>query len=435
MNNFLSPSYIAPDEYLFDDEERWTNMENTLDDGRLDSEESLEDARQSCRHLALTNEFAICGHENRISFVVGNGHHYTVECVPERSVTPALLTTTQAWIDEFLDANNWFERQQEIQRRKDRDGEVFLRIFADKAGKTTVRFVEPEDVRTPDELKNADGTCSGCSGNLVRFGVETRPEDAETVLGYWVCGSFVPASEIQHRKTNVDAAALRGIPVFYPVRKNLRRAEKLLRNMSVVAEVQSAIAIIRKHNAGSRMGIENFAASTADAAVRAPGNSGRNLYYRQYTPGTILDTSASVEYEFPVAAVDASRYILVLQAELRAIASRLVMPEFMLTSDASNANYSSTMIAEGPSVRMFERLQGEMMHEDVRLLKRVLQNGVCIGSLPLEVLSDVRIRVTPPKLSVRDRLQEVQADKILVELGAMRVEELAARYSTVQKNS
>ena len=41
----------------------------------------------------------------------------------------------------------------------------------------------------------------------------------------------------------------------------------------------------------------------------------------------------------------------VLQAELRAIASRLVMPEFMLTSDASNANYASTMVAEGPAVQ------------------------------------------------------------------------------------
>ena len=46
-----------------------------------------------------------------------------------------------------------------------------------------------------------------------------------------------------------------------------------------------------------------------------------------------------------------------LQAELRAIAARLVMPEFMFTSDASNANYASTMVAEGPAVRMFERLQ------------------------------------------------------------------------------
>jgi hypothetical protein len=45
-------------------------------------------------------------------------------------------------------------------------------------------------------------------------------------------------------------------------------------------------------------------------------------------------------------------FVAVLHAELRAIASRLVMPEFMLTSDASNGNYASTMVAEGPAMRM-----------------------------------------------------------------------------------
>ena len=65
---------------------------------------------------------------------------------------------------------------------------------------------------------------------------------------------------------------------------------------------------------------------------------------------------AGTDYEFPAAGIDAGRYVAVLQAELRAVASRLVMPEFMLSSDASNANYSSTMVAEGPAVKMFDRL-------------------------------------------------------------------------------
>jgi hypothetical protein len=62
-------------------------------------------------------------------------------------------------------------------------------------------------------------------------------------------------------------------------------------------------------------------------------------------PGTILDVLGDTDYQFPASGLDAGRYVTVLQAELRAIASRLVMPEFMLTSDASNANYSSTMVA------------------------------------------------------------------------------------------
>ncbi len=69
----------------------------------------------------------------------------------------------------------------------------------------------------------------------------------------------------------------------------------------------------------------------------------------------------------------------VLQAELRAIASRLVMPEFMLTTDASNANFASTMVAEGPAVRMFERLQAELVSDDLEVMRRVLANAVAAG--------------------------------------------------------
>lgn len=420
MNDFY---VINPLEYLFDDEERWTSMEASSHAGRFESEETLDDARDSCRQLALTNEFAINGHENRISFVVGSGHTFRVVPKPGRDVTPDALQHVQDCVDEFIAENRWYERQQEIMRRKDRDGEAFLRLFIDQRGKTTVRFIEPDLVRNPQPGTEDD---FDRDETPTRFGIQTAPHDIEQVLGYRVDGEWVPAREIQHRKANVDANVLRGVPLFYPVRKNLRRAEKLLRNMSVVAEIQSAIAIIRKHNTGNRLGIERFAANAADA--QRPGRSGTSTLMQRYQPGTILDTSAGVEYEFPVAAVDASRYILVLQAELRAIASRLVMPEFMLTSDASNANYSSTMIAEGPAVRMFARLQREMMEEDTRLFKTVLQNASIFGRISPITVQNVTLQITAPNLSVHDRLRDVQADRILFELGILSANQLAARH-------
>ena len=45
--------------------------------------------------------------------------------------------------------NHWQQRQQEIVRRVDRDGEAFLRFFVDRAGITRVRFIEPDQVATP----------------------------------------------------------------------------------------------------------------------------------------------------------------------------------------------------------------------------------------------------------------------------------------------
>ncbi len=383
------------------------------------TEAELRAIRNQCRALAATNEFAINGHENRISYLVGPGHTYRVMPRPGHEGPDAerLAAQTQSLVEEFLRANTWRKRQQEIVRRMDRDGEAFLRFFPGADGMLRVRFVEPDQVATPPQ-RAADPAAS--------FGIQTDPQDVETVLGYWIDGRLVPGDEVQHRKAHVDANVKRGLPLFYPVLKNLRRAEKLLRNMSVVAEIQSAIALIRKHTGASRGGVQQFVQSQADAVVSGPG--GRTTHFKRYAPGTILDALGGTEYEFPAAGIDAARYVAVLQAELRAIASRLVMPEFMLTSDASNANYASTMVAEGPAVRMFQRLQRDLIEDDLEVLWRAVREAVAAGRLPPEALEFLALDAQGPSLAVRDRLREAQADRILVDCGAMSAETLAARH-------
>jgi capsid protein len=184
--------------------------------------------------------------------------------------------------------------------------------------------------------------------------------------------------------------------------------------------------VIRKHKAATSAGLADFVANQADVSVTSSA-TGRTSHFRRFAPGTILDASSGMDYEFPAAGIDAGRYVTVLQAELRAIASRLVMPEFMLSSDASNANYSSTMVAEGPAVKMFDRLQHEMIADDLELFGRVLSQAVSAGRLPSEALISVEIRGIPPTLAVRDRLKDAQADQILVRNGAMSVATMAMR--------
>ncbi len=285
------------------------------------NEQELAQIRDQCRTLAVANEFAINGHENRISYIVGSGHAYRAAAARGQTDAEPLVREVQLVLDEFIRLNRWHQRQQEIVRRKDRDGECFLRLFTAADGTTRVRFVEPAQVAAPSD-RTQDPSAS--------FGVQTDPDDVETVVGYWIDGRLVDAAEIQHRKANVNANVKRGLPLFYPVRKNLRRAEKLLRNMSVVAEIQSAIAVIRKHTAATAAGLGQFVANQADLSVTSAA-TGRTSHFRRYAPGTILDAVAGTDYEFPAAGIDAARYVTVLQAELRAIASRLVMPEFMLT--------------------------------------------------------------------------------------------------------
>lgn len=416
--NDLFDRFVDPREaYLDDDGEVWSPLTGAAAGARgaaaVGGEPELALLRDTCRGLAVNNEFAINGHENRISYIVGAGHSYLATARKGLGNHGAgsidgVVGQVQELIDRFCERNGWHARQQELVRRIDRDGEAFLRMFVDQQGETSVRFVEPEAVAAPRE-RGLDPAAS--------YGIQTDPHDVETVRGYWIDGRLVGAGQVQHRKGQVDAAVKRGIPLFAPVRKNLRRAEKLLRNMSVLAEVQSAIALIRRHPHATRTGVEQFVADTAaGSTVDAAGRTRRLM---GYGPGTILDAPAGLEYDFPAASVDAASYVTILQAELRAIAARLVMPEFMFTSDASNASYASTMVAEGPAVRMFQRLQAAMIEDDRALLWRVVENAVRAGRLPEWVRRRVELQITAPSLHVRDPLRAAQVDRIAYEHGVL----------------
>lgn len=385
------------------------------------NEAELASIRQEARWFAQVHPFAISALENRISYVVGSGHSYKVRPKPGQQISPDILDAVQRELVEFQEQNQWFLRQAEIQRRMDRDGEVFLRFF-EADGRLVVRFVEPEQVQQPPGRTDAP------------YGIQTNPQDVETVLSYWILrdprqpGSFesVPASQVQHRKANVDCTAPRGTPLLFSVRQNLRRSWKLLRNMSTVASIQAAIAIVRRHTGATAGSIQQYVQNLA--TVRQTDSQGQTRTYQQFPPGAIVDTPPGVEYTFPASGIDVAKYVAALQAELRAIAARLGMPEFMLSADASNANYASTMVAEGPAVKMFERLQSEMIWYDYRVLTRALEIAERAGRLPDGIHEMVDIDAEAPIVLSRDRLREAQADQILLTMGVVSPQTVAARH-------
>jgi hypothetical protein len=114
------------------------------------------------------------------------------------------------------------------------------------------------------------------------------------------------------------------------------------------------------------------------------------------------------------------------------------MPEFMFTSDASNANFASTMVAEGPAMKMFERLQMSMIEQDRHVMRRVVDNAIAAGHLPANVHDSVHIQVVPPSLNVRDPLQQAQVDRIAFNSGVLSPQtwsqHLGLDYDQEQKN-
>lgn len=408
---------VDPQDAFRDDDtgELWTALgTNGSEDGAgIASAQQLAGIRAESRTLCATNPFAVNAIENRISYIVGSGHAYAVQAKRGVALEPEQIAAVQTLLDDFLARTRWHARQQEIRRRIDRDGECFLRVFV-REGLLNLRFVEPAQVAQPAN-NQADS-----------WGIRSEPDDVETPLAYWIDGQEVPAAEVQHRKENVDANVKRGLPLLFPVRKNLIRASKLLRNMTMVAEIQTAIAMLRKHKGGNAAGIQSWAEGKADATV-TNSITGRTNYYRHYPPGSIVD-AFDIDYEFPAQGIDGTRYVTILQAELRAIASRLAMPEFMLSSDASNANYASTMVAEGPAVKMFERLQGATVEYDLAILDMVFDAAVAAGLLEKDIRAAVEIQVTPPNVASRDRTKEVAADVQLAAAGAMSTHTLQLRH-------
>lgn len=411
--------------------EVWLPIGHGKDNSRLAyrTETDLDRVRETCRYFADENEFAINSHENRISYIVGWGHTYQVVAKDGEEVSEDELQSVRDIVEEFLRVNRWSPsyvtgshqasgrqswgyRQQENVFRKDRDGEVFIRKFRAEDGVLKIRYVEPEAVRTP----------SGFAGRSdVKFGIQTDPHDEETVLAYYVNGSKVEASEIQHRTRNGSSLHPRGKPIHWAVRKNLVRAQKILRNGSTVTEIQVAIAMIRKHIQGTAQTVQAFQGSITQLAN--PGSigaaSGGQQEKRQqvFPPGSVIDASPNTEYVFPAAGIDPAKYVVALQAELRAIASKLVMPEFMLTSDASNANFSSTMVAEGPAVKNFERLQWDEVAADVELIWDALRYAADSGRVDADLLDLVDVIAEPPPVQARNRVEDAQVAQVLEGLG------------------
>lgn len=372
------------------------------------TEHDLEEARNVGRALAQENEYAIGAHENRVSYTVGTGLRWSlVPLDPEGEDKDATAEVNAALerVLEGVDPDGMGAVEQESLRRADRDGEALLRLFF-PAGPIRARFMEPEDVTAPTGRPD------------ILFGVETEPDDVRTVIAYHTEAGPVLAGDVVHLKLNVDLNARRGWPTMWPIRRPLARAEKLLRNMSYVAALQAAIALIRKHEVAGRAEIEAFLAAKADFTTTRAA-SGRTETSQFARPGSVWDAGPGTSYEAPVSSVNAANNVLVLGAELRACAARLNMPEFMFSGDASNNDFASILIAEGPSVKGFERLQSQVGHPMRKVVRRGLQHEENRGALRVGLLRRYKLVVSYPGLTVRERLQEAQTRQILYGAGVL----------------
>lgn len=365
--------------------------------------------RQRARITALKNPYAKNLLNSICSIAIGKGHKYSVTVKkdikdPKDRIYAAQCSRKfQRWLDNLLKMNKWGKRQFQTVWRFHRDGETFTRLFFQENGYTLFRFCEPAEIITPPEY-SADPSAA--------FGIKTEEDDVESVEAYFVAGEKVAAEEIQHRKANVDLNQRRGLSTLFTIREHLDRALKLLRNMSITVANQTAMTMIRHHKATGKQ-VSSFAAKAA-MATRYNAATQRDQRQASLPPGAVVDVvDGKTRYEFPANGLNAASPVQVLAAELRAIASSMSWPEFMIGSDAANANYSSTMVAENPAVKSIETEQQSHIDDDLELIWAAAEHAVNVGKLPEECMSMVEIEVEAPIIITRNIKDQADVDEIL----------------------
>jgi hypothetical protein len=329
----------------------------------FESEADLAQIRGIARFCASSYETGINALENLVSFVLGKGFVYKAISRGESDAPDALLKAVDKAIEEFHEANKWEgDLETEIVIRSDRDGECFAWMRDD--GGPMVTLIEPDYITEPADCCKLNDLIE-CHDADWFLGVGASPMHLDNAKGYfaqWPSNrvGMIPHTRMVHIKCNVDRMIKRGLSSFYPVWQTLEKAAKLTDSTIHGSTIQSRIALIKKHMAGtSRDAIESGRTSrtVATSSYNTPSRYKTDSYEDWSRGGKIIGT-AGFDYMYgPLGQSGAPAFMDVVGAAMRIVGSRWQMPEYMISGDASNANYASTLVSGGPFERATSRRQ------------------------------------------------------------------------------
>lgn len=407
------------------------------------TDQELAGIRGASRIICDASVNAKCALQNLTNYVIGTGFKYSIVdknriVKPGEEPTPLAKDAIRI-IDEFLQRTKYgtAKRRKRLLWQQRRDGEVFVTLWHVGMGKAEYRvtdpgfFITPFDTRSLDDMfPTPDGSPSSWS-----FGVHTPDDDYEHHIGYYAQYSdssadyeYFDQTRIVHSRINVDDAIKRGLSDFYWVYTSLSDASKLLRNGVRGAAVLSAIAAIVEHPQGTDAEqVNSFKTGSSVSNYTEPTRrGGRTQYVHKYNSGSILHVPNGQKYQpSPLASTSvASSIIEIEQAVLRIIGSNWCMPEFMISSDASNNNYASILVSGSPFVKFVEAVQAECQEDDEALLWKVLgianEAGQFARGRDLEsIKEEIEIKVESPQASIKDETKEHQNNEILSRNGLL----------------
>lgn len=294
-------------------------------------------------------------------YVMGKGIIYHAE-----DENPAV----QEELDKFwTDPLNHMElRQKEMIIRTFRDGETFIRYYKRIDGTTVIRFVEPTEMAKINKNKDDREIVESYTRQWIPVGETTVREET------------IPASDITHIKLGADFDMDRGRPLLEPIIKRLIELEQFIEGR------------IRRNRIGSSYILEKIihgkgataeaVSSVKDGMTDATKDTGISTAPKKMPKlGSVSVHGENIEYKWTNPEIKADDCTADARLIKLSICAGLNLPEYLL-SDASNANYASTFVAESPFVRMCEDLQDTFEEYFKQILQKVIQNLIASGKIP-----------------------------------------------------
>jgi hypothetical protein len=464
-------SWVDPLEFLIDDPTFGFGKPllplSLIDDRRhgwnrpiFQTEAQLAMIRGAARIVAQTAPMAIGALEALGNYVIGKGFTYEVADKANRQSPAGLSQAVQDVIDEFCDVNDWIgDRERELHNRVRRDGEAFTALYPDKNGIARTRFIEPERVTEPGNATDFEDWLAADVPLDWVFGVVTYASDIETVLGYHVLWNpegtdfdFLPNNDlelalrlgsglIEHIKVNTDRNVKRGLPDMWAVLTDLVGENKLRDAVALGSAMRAAVPWITQMPTGTTPQMaQNLAIANANPITTGASAKGKVRIQK----GSVFTVPKGQEYK-PLPDGQEESSVAAAQYIMRAVGTRWNMPEYMISGDASNANYSSTLIAESPFVKAREADQRFFSSRFRRIFRKVLAIAAQSGRFAQFGIEDVdallalvELQIVPPTVATRDELATAQAAAVYKQLGILSNRTIAAKagedYETERKH-
>lgn len=372
------------------------------------------------RYLSANNPLAASGVEAWVSALVGTGLKGQAKAAAPLGNT--LNLSFESWTDES-DADgltDFYGQQELIARRVVVDGEA-LAVFVPEGDRIRVRVLEAEqlDASHTATLENGNVIVQGvehdANGRRVAFHIFDRPAGME--LGHVRQRSRYPASEVLHVFRRIVPGQVRGVSWFAPVMVRLNDLDGW-RDSEMMRQRVASLFV-------------GFVIAPDGSTAPADGEQHGTAVHGNMSPGTLTylqEPGQDIRFSDP--AKIGAETIQFADITEREIAVGLGLPDYLLSGDLSDVNYSSIRAGMVEFRRRVEALQHSLLA--FQLLRPVWRRWATLevlsGRAKATVAEAIPVSWITPKQHWVDPSKDVTAEIDAINAGLMsRREAVAAR--------